>query len=181
MREYLRAMGLHAVYITKEGRAHSTGVPAGQIADVVWTSQFGARAIALHLNKREFATLQEAATALRINIIEHVEMLRRIGVAVKKVNTALAHAKADGEVRHFENTVAEYRRSAAKQGVRAMTYARAYTRLRAALFVYAATDNALPPITELSDVVLSDAARRKQKKPRPRRTRQSATVTLKFG
>ncbi len=173
MRDYLRALGLYAVYTTTDGRAHAAAAPTGDIASIKWTTQRGARAMASRLNKGTFKTIDAAAAGLRISIREHADVLERARVAVRKVNTALAHAKARGELRGFHRAFVEARNKAAEQGIRSQSYARAYMRLRAALFVYASRGEALPSVVELIDTVVPTApgARRRasDRKPKPRR------------
>lgn len=154
MRDYLRALGLYAIYTTADGRAHAAAAPTGDVATIMWTTQRGARAMASRLNKGTFKTIEAAAAGLRISIAEHTDVLKRAGDAVRKVNTALAHAKARGELRSFHRAFAEYRLQAAEQGIRSFSYARAYMRLRAALFVYASKGEALPPVAQLIQTAL---------------------------
>ncbi len=185
MRDYLRALGLYAIYTTTDGRAHAAAAPSGDIASIKWTTQRGARAMAARLNKGTFKTIEAAAAGLRYSIAEHADVLERAREAVRKVNAALAHAKARGELRAFHRAFVEARAKAADQGIRPQSYARAYMRLRAALFVYASRGEALPSIAELIDTVVPTppsarqrADDRKQKLRRPAaRDRGSAVVS----
>ena len=188
MRDYLRALGLYAIYTTTDGRAHAAAAPAGDIASIKWTTQRGARAMAARLNKGTFKTIEAAAAGLRFSIAEHDDVLERARDAVRKVNTALAHAKAHGELRTFHRAFVEARTKAVEQGIRPQSYARAYMRLRAALFVHASRGEALPSIAELTHTVVPPppsarqrANERKQKPRRPAtRDRDAAGVTLKL-
>src|SRR6516164_7975761 len=94
MRDYLRALGLYAIYTTTDGRAHAAAAPTGDIASIKWTTQRGARAMAARLNKGTFRTIEAAAAGLRFSISEHADVLERARDSVRKVNAALAHAKA---------------------------------------------------------------------------------------
>ena len=188
MRDYLRALGLYAIYTTTDGRAHAAAAPTGDVATIMWTTQRGARAMASRLNKGTFKTIEAAAAGLRISIAEHADVLERARDAVRKVNTVLAHAKARGELRAFHRAFVEARGKAAEQGVRPQSYARAYMRLRAALFVYASKGEALPEIAELIDTVVPTPPSAKQRasdrKRMPRRPAErdprDTVITLKF-
>jgi hypothetical protein len=155
MRDYLRAFGLHAIYLTADGRAHAAAIPKGDIIAIAWTTQSGARRIAKRVNdvrdntSEKLYTIEAAAAALRVGLTQHDDAMARARSTVAKVNTALAHAKARGDLAIFHRAFAEYRRQAAEQGIRAQSYGRAYTRLRATLFVHAARGEALPPIADL--------------------------------
>jgi hypothetical protein len=156
MRDYLRALGLYAIYTTTDGRAHAAAAPAGDIAS--------------------------------FSIAEHADVLERARDAVRKVNTALAHAKAQGELRAFHRAFVEVRAKAVGQGIRPQSYARAYMRLRAALFVYASRGEDLPSIAELIDTVVPTPPsarqraidRKKKLRPPAARGRDAAGVTPKF-
>jgi hypothetical protein len=188
MRDYLRALGLYAIYTTTDGRAHAAAAPAGDIASIKWTTQRGARAMAARLNKGTFKTIEAAAAGLRFSIAEHADVLERARDAVRKVNTALAHAKAQGELRAFHRAFVEVRAKAVGQGIRPQSYARAYMRLRAALFVYASRGEDLPSIAELIDTVVPTPPsarqraidRKKKLRPPAARGRDAAGVTPKF-
>ena len=188
MRDYLRALGLYAIYTTTDGRAHAAVAPTGDIAAIMWTTQRGARAMASRLNKGTFKTLEAAAAGRRISSSDHTDVLERARDAIRKVNTALAHAKARGELRAFHRAFAEARREAVEQGIKPQSYARAYMRLRAALFVYASKGEVLPPVADLIDTVVPTPPGAKQR-PNERRRRPSrpaerdrstAAVALKF-
>jgi hypothetical protein len=188
MRDYLRALGLYAIYTTTDGRAHAAAAPTGDIVSIKWTTQRGARAMAARLNKGTFRTIEAAAAGLRFSISEHADVLERARDSVRKVNAALAHAKAQGDLRSFHRAFVEARTKAAEQGIRPQSYARAYMRLRAALFVYASRGEALPPVAELIDTVVPTppsarqrANDRRQKLRRPaERDRSGTAVTPKF-
>jgi len=188
MRDYLRALGLYAIYTTTDGRAHAAAAPTGEIATIMWTTQRGARAMASRLNKGTFRTIEAAAAGLRISISDHADVLERARDAIRKVNTALAHAKARGELRTFHRAFVEARREAVEQGIKPQSYARAYTRLRAALFVFASRGEELPPITDLIDTVappLSGTRQRMGDRKRTSRRRteddpSTAVLALKF-
>jgi hypothetical protein len=188
MRDYLRALGLYAIYTTTDGRAHVAASPTGDVATIMWTTQRGARAMASRLNKGTFKTIDAAAAGLRIRTIEHADVLERAGEAVRKVNTALAYSKARGELRSFHRAFMEYRLQGAEHGLRTFSYARAYTRLRVALFVYAAKNEALPPFTQLIETALgsrsngsgnSGGGKRKVRR-RSEPSKQPAIITSKF-
>ncbi len=188
MRDYLRALGLYAIYITTDGRAHAAAAPTGDIAAIMWTTQRGARAMASRLNKGIFKTIEAAAAGLRISISDHTDVLERAREAIRKVNTALAHAKARGELRTFHRAFAEARREAVEQGMKPQSYARAYMRLRAALFVYASKGEVLPTVADLIDTVvpippsaMQRPNERKRKPSRPAgRDRSTTVAALKF-
>ena len=163
MRDYLRALGLYAIYTTTDGRAHAAAAPAGDIASIKWTTQRGARAMAARLNKGTFKTIEAAAAGLRFSIAEHADVLERARDAVRKVNAALAHAKARGELRAFHRAFVETRARAVEQGIRPQSYARAYMRLRAALFVHASRGETLPSISELIDTAVPAPPSARQK------------------
>jgi hypothetical protein len=188
LRDYFRALGLSAVYVTRDGVAHAAAAPRGDVATVMWTNDRDARTIALRINKGMFNTIQDAAMQLGIDVTEHSVVLERAADAVRKVNTALAHAKARGELRSFDRAFAEYRRKATEQGKRAYTYAKAYTRLRAALFVYATKGIAMPSIAELISSALGGSLNARESlsgpkqraRHRSRCTRPVSTNTPKF-
>jgi hypothetical protein len=188
MRDYLRALGLYAIYTTVDGRAHAAAAPTGDIATIMWTTQRGARAMASRLNKGTFRTIEAAAAGLRISISDHADVLERAREAIRKVNTALAHAKARGELRAFHRAFVEARREAVEQGIKPQSYARAYTRLRAALFVFASRGEELPPVVDLIDAVVPPAPGTKQRASDRKRTPSrraeadpsAAIIALKF-
>lgn len=188
MRDYLRALGLYAIYTTTDGRAHAAAAPTGDIATIMWTTQRGARAMASRLNKGTFRTIEAAAAGLRISISDHADVLERARDAIRKVNAALAHAKARGELRAFHRAFVEARREAVEQGIKPQSYARAYTRLRAGLFVFASRGEELPPVTDLIDMVVPLPPGAKQrvgdrKRTSRRRTedeRSTAVIALKL-
>jgi hypothetical protein len=188
MRDYLRALGLYAIYTTTDGRAHAAAAPTGDIATIMWTSQRGARAMASRLNKGTFKTIEAAAAGLRISISDHADVLERARDAIRKVNTALAHAKARGELRSFHRAFVEARREAVEHGIKPQSYARAYTRLRAALFVFASRGEVLPSVADLIETVVPAQSAAKQRAGHRKRTPRhpaerdlhGAATTLKF-
>jgi hypothetical protein len=148
-RDYLAAFDLAAVAISPTGRVFISKNPTGASA-AFWCRAGEADKVAnAAWHKGDIA---EAARRLHIAVTPHPILVARIATRTKRIDEALARAKADGLMQQFHRAYKERRLKAKAHGAPFMSFGEAERRLRKLIADSIAAGGTIPQsFTEVFD------------------------------
>lgn len=126
-RDYLAAFDLAAVAISPTGRVFISKNPAGASA-AFWCRASEADKVANAAWHR--GDIAEAARRLHIAVTPHPILVARIGARTRRIDEALAQAKADGLLARFHQEYKQRRLQAKARGEPFLSFGEAERRLR---------------------------------------------------
>jgi hypothetical protein len=160
IREYAKALDLEAICIDAEGRAHlakSSPARPSSFNAIAWTSANDALRIARWINRQgvnnQHPSIEAAATACHVALINHDELVRGATEAAAAIDQALLAAQRDGAL---TGAFAQQREHA--KGHRLPSYRRTIAGVRMLLFQATARSEPLPSIPDVVSTVLAQSA-----------------------
>jgi hypothetical protein len=148
-RDYLAAFDLAAVAISPTGRVFISKNPTGASA-AFWCRAGEADKVANAAWHR--GDIAEAARRLHIAVTPHPILLARVQARTRKIDEAIAQAKADGLMQQFHQAYKERRLKAKACGQQFMSFTEAERRLRKLIADSIAAGGTIPQsFTEVFD------------------------------